>query len=296
MLHSYFIKHLIIFNCFLLLIGSTSIGQTRKESENRNYRFIYSTNLFHNTKTEDAIALTKIFSDKIKKNKKIKEDVEIVLCENEKELADSIIAPFDLLLMTATEHIKVTKSRKIKPVLINETQGSFGYVYYLITNKESGIKNLKDLRNGTIRILGRKEGQTPSIWLDKLLRDNKLPVKEKFFKEISYDNKPTNVVLPVFFNKISAAIVSKPTFELLSVLNPQIKKQANFLMESKTLIFGTLSFDPRNKDKEREKFVYETLTAMHNDVDGKQFLDLFNVDKIIPYKEEHWEEFLKLYE
>ena len=58
-------------------------------------------------------------------------------------------------------------------------------------------------------------------------------------------------------------------------------------MESKTLIFGTLSFDPRNKDKEREKFVYETLTAMHNDVDGKQFLDLFNVDKIIPYKEEH---------
>lgn len=290
------LKPLIRINCFLLLISCSVYAQTGNELQGRNYRFVYSTNLFHNTNTEDAIALTKIFSDKIKKSRRIKEDIEIVLCENEKELLDALKIPFDLLLMTATEHINISKIRKIKPVLINETQGSFGYVYYLITNKDKGIKNIKELRNGTIKILGRNQGQTPSIWLDKLLRDNNLPVKEKFFKEIIHDYKSTNVVLPVFFNKVTAAIVSKPTFELLALLNPQIKKQANILFESKTLVFGTLSFDPRNKDKDREKFVYETLTTMHNDIDGKQFLDLFNVDKIIPYKEEYWEEFSKLYD
>ena len=34
---------------------------------------------------------------------------------------------------------------------------------------------------------------------------------------------------------------------------------------------------------------------MHNDADGRQFLSLFSLDKIIPYKEEYLTKFMELY-
>jgi ABC-type phosphate/phosphonate transport system substrate-binding protein len=187
------------------------------------------------------------------------------------------------------------KAGNVKPVLVNQTQGSYGYVYYLISRKDKGFDKLSDLQNGRIRILARNDGQTPSIWLEKLLRDKKLPKKDKFFKEISFDFVPTNVILPVYFNKLDAAIVTKASFELICELNPKLLKEFNILDISSTLLFGVMSFDNRNNDEEREKFVYNILTTMHNDVDGQQFLNLFSLEKIIPYKEIYLNRFLELY-
>jgi ABC-type phosphate/phosphonate transport system substrate-binding protein len=279
------------------VVNFGSYGQSdSKENEKRKpYRFIFSLNLFHNTKTEDAIALSKIFVEKIKKSKKIKVDVEIIVCETQKEIIDSSYKDFDFILTTTGELSKLLKTGNVKPVLVNETQKSFGFIYYLITNKDNHYKNLSDLKGGSIKILSRMEGQVPSIWLDKLLRDNGFPKENKFFNDITYDYKPTNVILPVFFNKISCAIVSKPSFELLCELNPQIKQQTEILLKSEPLLFGLLCFDTKNKDKEREKFIYDTLLNMHKYPDGIQFLDLFNVDRIVPYKEEYWQNYLNLY-
>jgi ABC-type phosphate/phosphonate transport system substrate-binding protein len=180
-------------------------------------------------------------------------------------------------------------------VLVNQTQGSYGYVYYLIARKDRKLNKLCDLKDCKIKILARTDGLTPSLWLEKLLRDNKLPQKENFFKEINFDYKPTNIVLPVFFKKLDVAIVTKASFDLLCELNPKILNDINVLEISNTLLFGVLSFDKRNKDKEREQFVYDILTTMQNDIDGKQFLNLFNLDKIIPYKEIYLTKFLELY-
>lgn len=51
----------------------------------------------------------------------------------------------------------------------------------------------------------------------------------------------------------------------------------------------------KNLDKEREKLVYDTLLELDKDAYGKQLLNMFNVDKIVPYKEEYAQNFLQLY-
>ena len=288
-------KHLIILFVLLIIFSPLLFAQDSDDGTKKVYRFIYSKELFFNTKTEDAIALTKIFTEKIKKQKGIEDEAEIVICENDEELIDATKTNFDFVLSTTVTLVKLLKKGNVKPVLVNQTQGSYGFVYYLVTRKDNNINHLSDLKNRKLNILARSDGQTPSLWLEKILRDNKLPVKNKFFEEITFDYKPINILLPVFFNKLDAAVITKESFDVMCELNPNIKKDLNILATSKTLLFGVLSFDTKSKNKEREKFIYDILTTMHNDADGRQFLSLFSLDKIIPYKEEYLTKFMELY-
>lgn len=280
---------------FLAISFSTNCQTSTTRSHDNNFRFIYSKDLFFNTKVEDAIALTKIFTEKIRKQRDIKEDVETVICENESEQIEAAKSNFDFALFSVSDFIRLQKKTNLIPVLVNQTQGNYGYVYYLISRKDRGFDDIKKLANCNLRILARNDGQTPSIWLEKLLRDRKLPKKEKFFKQISFDFVPTNVILPVFFKKMDAAIVTKASFELMCELNPMLSRELKVLAVSPTLLFGILCFDSRNTDKEREQFIYNILTTMHNDVDGQQFLNLFSLDKMIPYKEIYLTNFMELY-
>ena len=288
-------KRLIIFFVLSIIFSPLLFAQDSDAGTKKVYRFIYSKELFFNTKTEDAIALTKIFTEKIKKQKGIEDEAEIVICENDEELIDATKTNFDFVLSTTVTLVKLLKKGNVKPVLVNQTQGSYGFVYYLVTRKDKNINHLSDLKNRRLNILARSDGQTPSLWLEKILRDNKLPVKNKFFEEITFDYKPTNILLPVFFSKVDAAVITKESFDVMCELNPNIKKDLNILAISKTLLFGVLSFDTKSKNKEREKFIYDILTTMHNDADGRQFLSLFSLDKIIPYKEEYLSKFMELY-
>jgi ABC-type phosphate/phosphonate transport system substrate-binding protein len=283
-----------------LMLAFSFVGFSQSQNKDNNnkgkpYRFMFSINLFHNIATEDALAVTKILIEKVKKNSNIEEAVEVEVCQSEQELVNAVKKGFDFILISSVEYKVLNKIGNIKPVLVNETQGTFGLVYYLITNKNNKIKKINDLKNGSIKILARTTGQVSSLWLDKILRDNKLPSKEKFFSNISFDYKPTNVVLPVFFNKVDAAIISKPSFEIMCELNPQILKQADIIEISDPMLFGIICFDTRSKDKKREQFLYNTLLSLTDDASGKQLLELFNVDRIIPFKEEYWQNFLKLY-
>ena len=288
-------KHLIVFFVLSIVYSSLLFAQDTEDNTNGGYRFIYSKELFFNTKTEDAIALTKIFTEKVKKQNGIDDEAEIVICKNDEELIDATKTNFDFVLSTTVALVRLLKKGNVKPVLVNQTQGSYGFVYYLVTRKDKNINYLSDLRNRKLNILARSDGQTPSLWLEKILRENKLPVKNKFFEEITFDYKPTNILLPVFFNKVDAAVITKESFDVMCELNPNIKKDLNIMATSKTLLFGVLSFDTKSKNKEREKFIYDILTTMHNDADGRQFLSLFSLDKIIPYKEEYLTKFMELY-
>ncbi len=288
-------KHLIVLFVLLIVFPSLLFAQGSDDGTKRGYRFIYSKELFFNTKTEDAIALTKIFTEKVKKQNGIEDEAEIVICKNDEELIDATKTNFDFVLSTTVALVRLLKIGNVKPVLVNQTQGSYGFVYYLVTRKDKNINHLSDLKNRKLNILARSDGQTPSLWLEKILRDNKLPVKNRFFEEITFDYKPTNILLPVFFNKLDAAVITKESFDVMCELNPNIKKDLNILATSKTLLFGVLSFDTKSKNKEREKFIYDILTTMENDADGRQFLSLFSLDKIIPYKEEYLTKFMELY-
>lgn len=273
--------------------GFAQVNHNSTKNNLRPYRFIFSINLFHSIKTEDAVASTKILINKIKVDNNLAEDIEIKICENVEEILSESKKDFDCLIATSIETSALRKSGNVKPVLVNLTQGSYGYVYYLISNKKQDFQNISDLKNGGIKILARSAGQVPSLWLDKILRDNHLPVKEKFFNLIEYDYKTTNIVLPVFFNKVPAAIVSKADFELICELNPQIEKQTNILATSNKLI-NSLFAHSKNVDPDLV-YTYRVISEdLHKQPDGKQILTLFKTAKVDYFTQAELQETEKL--
>ncbi|MBK7498550.1 MAG: PhnD/SsuA/transferrin family substrate-binding protein [Ignavibacteriales bacterium] len=246
-------------------------------------------------KTEDAIATTKILAQNIQRKMKLEEEIKIEICNGVDEISESIKKPFDFILATTVETEILMKKNKLELTFVNETNSSVGFEFYLITKKEQNFNDLKSLKDGSIIILSKSNYNSASVWLDKLLRDAKLSVKETFFKDVNYDYKATNVVLPVYFNKTTAAIVSRPALELLFELNPQLRKSLNIISKSGPILFGVISFDGRSKDRKRKDFMCEILSSLHEDSYGKQLLDLFMVDKMLPFKDEYWQNYLNLY-
>ncbi len=280
---------------FTILIVSFLFNAYQLYPQEKDFRLIFSTNLLQNMKTEDAIATTKILAQNIQRKMKLEEEIKIEICNGVDEISESIKKPFDFILATTVETEILMKKNKLELTFVNETNSSVGFEFYLITKKEQNFYDLKSLKDGSIIILSKSNYNSASVWLDKLLRDAKLSVKETFFKDVNYDYKATNVVLPVCFNKTTAAIVSRPALELLFELNPQLRKSLNIISKSGPILFGVISFDGRSKDRKRKDFMCEILSSLHEDSYGKQLLDLFMVDKMLPFKDEYWQNYLNLY-
>lgn len=291
------INNILRYSVIIFLFGAlfSSNNSFCQKDDDHVYRLIISSSMFQNTKPEDVEASTKILAAELNKGGKIRAEFEISVCENEKELLDSLKTQFDMLYISPIEYLKLKKKFSIQPSLVSEIDNNYGDIYYLITNKKENKKTLKEIKDGIIYILSSSEGQAPSLWLDNILKANNLPTQEKFFKQVNYDYKTTNVVLPVFFNKATAAIVTKSAFDLICELNPKIKTEAVIVLKSKPFPNALFCFDGRNKDEKRKNFLLKYLQELHKNNYGKQVLTLYMVDKLIPFKQEYLDNILELY-
>lgn len=287
--HKYFV---LSFITVVFIVNGFSFSQ---KSEAPIFRAVISSSMFQNTKSEDIEAATKILASEMIKEDKVNAKYEITVCKTKEELQDNLKSTFDLLYISPTDFLDLKKKSDLEPLVIAEVDNDYGDVYYLITNKSENIKSIRDLKNGTINILSRSNNQPPTLWLDKILRDNKLPIKEKFFDQITYDYKTNNVLLPVFFKKSSAAIVTKSAFDLICELNPKVKQETEIILKSKPIVRSLFCADGKRKDQERKDFLYDYLKRVHKSNYGKQVLSLYMVTRLLPYKQEYLNNILELY-
>jgi ABC-type phosphate/phosphonate transport system substrate-binding protein len=276
---------------FLFANDAVLFAQVSNEKE---FRIILSSSMLQNSKPEDVAATTRILANEMNKERKDRLEFKILVSNEQDELSNYLKTPFDLTFVSPIEYLQLKKKISIEPALVTETNKSYGDVYYLITNKKDNIKELSELKDGIIFILANSNEQVSSLWLDKILRENKLPVKSKFFKKINYDNKATNVVLPVFFKKANASIVTEAAFDLLCELNPSIKKEASILKISEPYIRAIFCFDGRSKDEERKKFLSDYIANLHLGAYGKQLTELYMINRLVPFKESYLENIIEL--
>ena len=143
-------------------------------------------------------------------------------------------------------------------------------------------------------ILARENQKAPVLWLEKLLREKSLPNSKKYLKEIVTDYKATNVVLPVFFNKAKACIVTESSLNLLVELNPSIKTKMKILESSDFILLGLGCLNKKKNDTDTYNTLKDIIFTLHENEYGKQLLHLFNADKLVPYKDEYLQNYLIL--
>ncbi len=151
--------------------------------------------------------------------------------------------------------------------------------YLLLVHSGSGITNLAGLRGHNLTVLRHHRMNLADIWLDTTLAKEGLPLKETYFETVRIETKGANVVLPVFFRKADACLITRRGFELMTELNPQVGNKLRVLLASPKLVPTMFCFNPRANS------VYltgarATILDLHRTVFGQQILTTFQIDRL----------------
>lgn len=292
-------KPTLLLYSLIFLIGSGSeFAQNEKSDKSdiqKDMTLVYTINSFHNVNKEDANAIAQIFGNHIKRTYKLDYNPVALTLDGIPEIVSKANNSFDCMILTTEEFLKLKDKLPLEPYAINFSNGNAGYKYYLIVNKNSGITDISQLKDETINILAVKGQQAAFLWLEKLLKEKKLPDSKKFFKSIVTDYKATNVLLPVFFNKAKACIITEVSLDLLSELNPSIKKDCRILSTSDYFTLGLCCLNSQKKNTKLYSLLKDILFKLHDEEYGRQLLHLFNADKLVPFKEEYLQNYLELF-
>ena len=189
--------------------------------------------------------------------------------------------------MHSTELIQAANRQMLEPIGSASREGIPYEIYYLLVNNESQYKTLADLKDKTLLVGSPYEGDIPLIWLDQVLRQNRLNTRKKFFQKIEYFNKALPSVLPVFFKNADACLVSKNSFETICELNPQVQNKLTVIEASIPINIGVVAVRKNISNLEAKSHIIDAFLNLHKKVAAQQFLSVFKIEKVIEFKEEY---------
>lgn len=109
---------------------------------------------------------------------------------------------------------------------------------------------------------------------------------EDFFSSIKEFRRPSQAILPVFFEQADACLTTQQAFDVVSELNPQVSRDLVVLERSPDIASGVLvlrtGLEPRVKAS-----LIEVLEKLPADPEGDQILRLFRMNRLIPWRPEY---------
>lgn len=198
----------------------------------------------------------------------------------------------EMASLSGTDFLKIAPDSLLVPSFTKSYEdGAIYDTYVLLVHKDNATTSLKDLRNTAIRL--DKKIDLISIWLNVMLAENNLPEATSFFKKITYDDRPAQSVLAVFFKQSEACVVTRRVFQVLSELNPQISKNLVPILESPQYIPGILCFHAKLPPLDQE-ILYHAALSFGDSQEGKQVLNLFKTREVVPFKYDFLETIVNL--
>lgn len=186
----------------------------------------------------------------------------------------------DIFYITTPELYTIVNQMAADAALIPVTNGTISEEYILLVNKSSQFTSVKDLQGKDLIIFSNSRTSVAPYWLESEMVNAGFPHHESFFSSVKKVSKLNDAVLPVFFKKSAACLVSKSGFETLAELNPQISKQLTIVLQSPEYVpsglFFRIDYDTPLKD-----MIIQDLEQWVDSPDGRQLLTIFQLDSLI---------------
>lgn len=290
--HSYFIKFLV--GCTFFLIVATAYGA---ESTAPGSSSLFPSvarfgilNTLHGVNIDDArVALEMNINRQITAGiahiePKLEIVPDVVTAANrieQRHLHGIYISGIDYILlreMVATNPLYVASALTASPV----------ESYIVLTAMETDWKKLSGMTRRRLMVEHYAQWDIGRIWLEAELNQMQLPKSETFFTAIQAADKPTRLVLPVFFGQAEACLVTESAYQTMVELNPQLGQKLRILMRSpgviKSLFCVADYLDPDFVAKTKKR-----LHAMHLTDDGQQLMMIFRLKRFFPFRPEDLE-------
>lgn len=284
-------------NCILLIIViafafsfNESFCQSNNTLKKQVVRLGALSNIIDGVDIKDAEAAFKIWTDSFLKrlrNKKIYDfDFEGEIYSDLKTLkADIDNRSINFFNVSTVEYFSLIDRAKFIPFLsgTNHSPENFD-IYLLITNNTNNINELKDLKNITVSVPKSIEHSIGDYWLRTVLREDLGKDKFKSLSFLTSKQKDSEAMLSVFFGKTDYVLITESSFDLGCELNPTLKSKIKILKRSGNLLNGVFAYRV-GTDPTTVKSIADVAIDIHKDVEGKQILNLFKIQKIIRVSE-----------
>ncbi len=152
--------------------------------------------------------------------------------------------------------------------------------YLLLVNRNSDIRRLADLRGKTVAIQSGFRESLAVYWLDTQLWQAGCSAAHDFFNKVEFLENPLKTVLPVFFGKVDACIVTRHTINTMIEANPQLSSRLRILRCSEPLVPALIctrrSYNPLLRNE-----LTGAMRRMHTHAEGRDLLRLLAADRIV---------------
>jgi phosphonate transport system substrate-binding protein len=194
----------------------------------------------------------------------------------------------NLAIVDGWKYLGMKVSDYLQPTFVATDQGRVGNRYVLLSRRAGRINSLAGLRGGQLVRLEATNASTGTFWFETLLQSSGLGTVDAFLGGIEVVNKPSAALLPVFFGKKDACLVTQSSFEVMRELNPQIGKDLLELASSElfTDVIICLSHDDWTSEKGKADLV-KALAELHLEPAGQQILSLFKINQLIQFEESY---------
>lgn len=216
------------------------------------------------------------------------------LYEGEKRIGESLKnSEDDCYYITTKEYFSFFMSFDTKRFIVPVKKNSPYESFLLLVNKNARVGSINELAHSSILILNNSRTDIGKIWFQTYLYENQLGSVETFFGEIEQVEKLNEAILPVFFQKKGACLVTKEGFMTMVELNPQLAKQLVILAESPPYVPAGLFFRKGYVSSAKER-LYNDVEKWVKDPSYKQLAIIFQMDGLKPASSEILDDTLSL--
>lgn len=252
------------------------------------FRLSFSANMFRDVNQTDIMAALKVWILTVAKDLEIKVDPD----PNIQPSVDAMIRFAETnhvsgFAVLATELLELNSHFTFDQIAVGQNRGAFGDQYVLLVRSDSTIQSLKDLKGASLNLYDSPHMSLGEIWLETMLLENKLGAAKDYFLSRTKETKAGQAVLPVFFGKKTACLITRDTFELMEELNPQLGQQLRVLVQSPIFISAGFAFIKQQSAKGYRDEIIDAMGRLDKNEAGKQLLAMTqsNVIKTIPFTE-----------
>lgn len=219
--------------------------------------------------------------------KKMTEDLGMVyssrIYQNREELFHDMVAgKLDFVLLCTADLLRTGGPETFTPILAPMRGNEIGESFQLLVHRDSGIKTLADLRGRSLLSFVGSDSVLEDAWMNRELAAAHLPPAKEIFRTIDYPQAASKTVLPVFFRKADACIISQSLVDVIAQLNPQVRERLVPLIKSELLLTNVMCVRSDYPAEGRRKLI-EAAVSMGKTVQGRQLMTLTKITRVLPY-------------
>ena len=262
-------KNILFFFVFFVFLSSLFSNDT--------LLFYHTSDSLVKSRRADSLAAISLWTNQFKNEYFLDYNIETKIIEWKTAGTELNKGPkIGFVFMPTMTYLRARTSVKLNPIIYvtYHSKSRFERLVILVNRK---IRNLSELKNRQIVILKGIKSEIGQFWFRNVIKTSGLKY-EDFSANITSD-KSFSAILQLYYNKISACVITEYDFATMTELNPNVGRNLVVLKRSSDFLI-MVGCSLKNTDKKKSAELKRVAGILMDSAAGRQLSELFGVTQM----------------